>query len=225
MRALILLLLVALLVGFGLRHLPPEWDPRTPLDLTAPPNALTGWKLRWMALRPEACFAAFAHSGLAVSRVPDRPSDTGCEIENALRLPSELRMSPAGPIATCRLAAAWTLLERHGLQAPAREELGSGIAGVRQMGTHACRNVNHAASGRRSQHATANAIDIAAFTTTDGREISLLRHWPGDTAEARFLRRARQAACRYFGAVLSPDYNAAHRDHFHFDMGGWHACR
>jgi hypothetical protein len=25
--------------------------------------------------------------------------------------------------------------------------------------------------------------------------------------------------------VLSPDYNAQHRDHFHFDLGGFRACR
>ncbi|MGB3930458.1 MAG: extensin family protein, partial [Sphingobium sp.] len=29
-----------------------------------------------------------------------------------------------------------------------------------------------------------------------------------------------------FSTVLSPDYNAAHHDHFHFDMGGRGAfCR
>ena len=31
--------------------------------------------------------------------------------------------------------------------------------------------------------------------------------------------------CRIFGAVLSPDYNAAHANHFHFDMGYWMTCR
>ena len=25
--------------------------------------------------------------------------------------------------------------------------------------------------------------------------------------------------------VLGPDHNAAHRDHFHFDMGRYRACR
>jgi hypothetical protein len=25
--------------------------------------------------------------------------------------------------------------------------------------------------------------------------------------------------------VLSPDYNEAHHDHFHFDMGSYRACR
>ena len=35
--------------------------------------------------------------------------------------------------------------------------------------------------------------------------------------------RARDAACEVFGTVLSPDYNAAHADHFHLDqeVRGW----
>ncbi len=36
---------------------------------------------------------------------------------------------------------------------------------------------------------------------------------------ARFLRAGREAACADFNVVLSPDYNAAHRNHFHLDMG------
>ena len=43
------------------------------------------------------------------------------------------------------------------------------------------------------------------------------------------LRRAASlealAACRVFAAVLGPDYNAAHHDHFHLDRGGWGTCR
>lgn len=36
--------------------------------------------------------------------------------------------------------------------------------------------------------------------------------------EAAFLRRVHAGACGIFGTVLGPDANAAHRDHFHFDM-------
>ena len=33
-------------------------------------------------------------------------------------------------------------------------------------------------------------------------------------------KRCGASACKRFRTVLSPDYNAAHHDHFHFDMGG-----
>jgi hypothetical protein len=225
MRWLLGSLLLALLLALALRHLPPAWDPRTPLDLTAAPNLLTGWKLTRMAWQPEQCRAAFAASGIAISPVPDRASGDGCALRDAVRLPARLRVSPGGPAVSCPMAAAWTLFERHTLQPASRAHLGNEVAAVRQLGTYACRNVNHAARGRRSQHATANAIDIAGFTLRDGREISLARHWNGQGPEADFLREVRDGACRWFRAVLSPDYNDAHRDHFHLDRGPWIACR
>ncbi|MBR0667474.1 extensin family protein [Roseomonas hellenica] len=225
MRWLFGFLFLALVIGLALRHLPPTWDPRTPLDLAAPPNLLTGWKLTRMAWQPEQCRAAFAASRIALFPVPDRASEDGCALRDAVRLPAALRLSPGGPVVSCPMAAAWALFERHTLQQAARAHLGSEVAAVRQLGAYACRNVNHAAAGRRSQHATANAIDIAGFTLRDGREITVLRHWNGQGPEAAFLRDVRDGACRWFRAVLSPDYNAAHRDHFHLDRGPWIACR
>ena len=52
----------------------------------------------------------------------------------------------------------------------------------------------------------------------DGTRVSVLGDWNGDPARAAFLRDARASACELFGTVLSPDYNAAHADHFHLDQ-------
>ncbi len=38
------------------------------------------------------------------------------------------------------------------------------------------------------------------------------------SAEGAFLRRLHKGACGTFGTVLGPEANAAHRDHFHFDL-------
>lgn len=225
MRWFLLLIALAGLVALGLRHLPPAWDPRAPLDLTAAPNLVTGLKLARLGRDPEMCRAAFAASGIATSAVPDRASDTGCPITHALRLPGDLRTLPNTPFVTCRVAAAWVLFERNTVQPAARAHLGAPVTGVRHLGTYACRNVNHATSGRRSQHATANAIDIAAFTRAGAPDVVLARDWDGDDAEARFLRAVRDGACRWFSAVLGPEYNAAHRDHFHLDLGRARICR
>ncbi len=40
-----------------------------------------------------------------------------------------------------------------------------------------------------------------------------------------FLREVKTGGCQLFGTTLSPDYNAAHADHFHLDMGRWRICR
>ena len=59
----------------------------------------------------------------------------------------------------------------------------------------------------------------------DGREINVLGDWGTRTAEGRFLKRIHDQACHHFNAVLGPDYNDLHRDHFHFDQGGFETCR
>src|SRR3954465_4291918 len=136
MRRLVFLAFVIGLAAIALRPLPPEGDPRTPLDLTAAPDALTGLKLRWMTMRPEACFAAFALSGIRVLRVPDRPSEAGCEVENAVRLAGAVRAAPSAPIVTCPLAAAWMLFERNVLQPEARRHFGTEVSAVRHLGSY-----------------------------------------------------------------------------------------
>jgi hypothetical protein len=82
----------------------------------------------------------------------------------------------------------------------------------------------------RSRHATADALDVAGLTLADGRRISVLRSWPRDVAAsvddpaAMLLLDAHRGACRFFNGVLGPDYNAAHKDHFHLETGGYDMC-
>lgn len=224
---LFLLAPLALVGGYlaGMVRLPPEWDPRAPLDFRAEPNMMTRWKLARMRMQPESCFAAFEASGLTPQRLPDRASDTGCPLVDTMRLEGESAvLSPARPMVTCPVAAAWLLFERHALQPAAEAHFGSQVSRVQHLGTYNCRNVYHRQQGRRSQHATANAIDIAGFTLANGREVRLVRDWDAEGSPGAFLRDVRDGACRYFGAVLGPDYNAAHRDHFHLDKGLWSRC-
>src|SRR3546814_1633335 len=75
-------------------------------------------------------------------------------------------------------------------------------------------------SGNLSEHAHSNAVDVSAFVLADGRRITVKNDWHGDDRTRRFLQVVHDSACKRFRTVLSPDYNAAHHDHFHFDMGG-----
>jgi hypothetical protein len=97
----------------------------------------------------------------------------------------------------------------------------SKLVGIGQLGTFSCRNVNNEAVGNRSQHATANAIDIAVFHFADGRTASVLRDYGKPTPQGRFLDAAHDEACHLFSTVLGPRYNRLHANHFHFDMGGF----
>ena len=99
------------------------------------------------------------------------------------------------------------------------------MAELEHFGSYACRNiVGHDGDGR-SQHATADAFDIAGFVLRDGRMVRVRTGWNGDATERQFLREVQAGACRVFDAVLGPDYNAAHRDHLHLDRGSYQVCR
>lgn len=155
--------------------------------------------------------------------LPDQTFSGGCSALGAVQL-RDIGVPIGGLTAmTCPLALAFTQWVQSDLQVPAMGEFGSAIVRIETFGTYACRPI--AGSGRLSEHGTANAVDVAAFVLADGRRISVLKGWNGDAREARFLRSVRVAACRRFNTVLSPDYNADHADHFHFDMGRGPYCR
>lgn len=127
----------------------------------------------------------------------------------------------------CPLAQALTLWAQGPMQNAARRYLGSKVVRIESMGAYSCRNVigRASAAGTRSEHATANAVDIGAFVLADGRRVSVQAGWNGKADEQNFLRTIRADACTRFQTVLSPDYNAAHFDHLHFDMGRGPFCR
>jgi hypothetical protein len=110
------------------------------------------------------------------------------------------------------------------LQPTATARLGSPIAKIRLMGSYSCRRRYNAPDKRISQHARAKALDIAAFQTADGQVITVLEDWPGDGERAAFLRDIHTGACQIFDTVLGPRANAAHANHFHFDIGSGGVC-
>ncbi|MBB1059527.1 extensin family protein [Marilutibacter spongiae] len=229
--AWLLLLLLAFLawsLGSGRLQVPDDWNPWAPLDVRATPNALTGLKLRRAGADPEACLEALSRSRLAWTPLPDRTTGDGCGLRNAVRVEGG-RIDPgqAFPL-SCRAALSLAMWEAHVLQPAARQRTGQAVVAFEHLGSYACRNLYGRPDGRRSRHATADALDLAAFVLADGRRVSVLAHGAADAPggdEARLLQDLHDGACRYFDAVLGPAYNAAHADHFHFDRGGARVCR
>lgn len=207
---------------------PPRWDPFAPPDLMEEPGPWTAWKLARLREDPALCLSTLGRTDLPHAPAPDRPLRQGCGYRDAVRVDPTGLGSRDSFVVTCGVAAAWVLFLRHAVQPAAREHLGQEVARVETLGTYNCRDIGGGlgeALRRRSQHATANAIDVSGFVLADGRRVTLLRDWQGDDADARFLRAVRDGACRFFRVVLGPDYNAAHADHFHLDMGPSRACR
>ena len=174
----------------------------------------------------QACFGQLQQAGIAFTALPDRDFGGGCTAMNSVRLDDiGTPTSNLGPM-TCTLAEKFAGWVRFAVKPAARQVYGEDIVRVETMGTYACRSVvGNRPTTRLSQHAHANAVDVSAFILADGRRVPVLGGWNGDERSQRFLRLVHQSACRRFGTVLSPDYNAAHRDHFHFDMSGQGYCR
>ena len=225
------LLLMLLIIGMaavsvwrGWVSVPAQWNPWAPLDVKAAPNLLTRYKLMRLRDDPQLCEQALNSSGLRVTPQADSP-DAKCPLNDALRVQGGEVALSSSFLASCRLAVSFALFEHHALQPAAQLVYGQAVARVDHLGSFACRNVYGRENGRLSQHASANALDIAGFRLADGRTISVLKDWPKANQDAQFLRRVRDGACGLFSVVLSPDYNAAHRNHFHVDVGSWWLCR
>jgi hypothetical protein len=224
---LLLVVVGGLLIGVwrGWLPLPAEWNPWAPLDVRAQPNLLTRFKLMRLKDNSQLCDQALSSSGLQVIRQHDSEPDALCPLSNTLRVQGGDVAFNSSFLASCPLAVAFALFERHTLQPAAQAAYGQAVVRVEHLGSFACRNLYNREHGARSQHATANALDIAGFRLADGRTISVFKDWPKENADAQFLRQVREGACDSFNGVLSPDYNAAHRNHFHLDVGPWRVCR
>ena len=217
-RRVIAVLVLAALIVAGRAWLAehPEHDPWAPLDLRDPPGWATMTKLQ--ALRDDVpqCRAVLERSEVAFTAL-DPQGEGECARPDRTRLDA-YPLSPSSPPTTCSVGIALELWRTDSLEPAAQEIFGSDIARIEHLGAYSCRRLYGRDSGAWSEHATGNAIDIAGFVLEDGTRISVLGDWEGDDDEARFLRRVRDGACDAFATTLSPDYNAAHADHFHLDM-------
>lgn len=214
------------LVWGGATPVPNHLNPFAPLRVSDEVNWLTRLKLSRLERSGPQCLSVLAASDVSYRTVTGRREAEGCGFSNAVEVSEASRDLSRSFTASCPLAVAWGLFDRHVVGRAARRYLGQDVARIIHFGTYACRNINHRMRGRRSEHATANAIDIAGFVLTDGQLITLKNDWNGDApSRTAFLQAVRDGACGLFNVVLSPDYNEIHHDHFHFDMGFYRACR
>jgi hypothetical protein len=224
-------LVALLLVGFGWlvaneNLFPPNSLPWKPVTLDASPRAIARWQLNRLKRDPDRCRTALATaSQLRVTPLADRRIDDACGFATVVRTDAAPVAFTPSVTATCNLTAALYWYQRQ-LAPVALAHMHSRLTGITQLGTFACRNVNNEpdSNGHRSEHATANAIDIASFHFADGRMVSVLKDYDQNSDAGRFLDVAHEQACRLFNAVLGPRYNQRHANHFHLDMGGAGIC-
>ena len=161
-------------------------------SLTKPRPQLTG----------EACLKALEKKSVNFSRLGNLQGEAPCGIENAVRIEGFSTTDISGPLTlSCGTAlslASWF------------EDIGA--KKVTHMGSYNCRTIR--GSNIMSQHSFGAAVDIASINGA-----SLRSDWQDEGKKGKYLKYSAKVACRYFSNVLTPDYNAAHHDHFHLDHG------
>ena len=174
------------------------------------------------------CREDLKKTGAVFRSVPDRnkPDQNGCGIPHGVIVTKgPTGITYAGPLLIdCSLALALPAVEKV-IQEEAVKHLGEPITRVTTLGSYSCRNIRGWRE-RISQHAIGNAMDMAAFSTKRGQKASVMRDYEMGveaplTARGRFLRAIYSRLWSEGGVtrVLGPEWDAAHRDHFHLDRG------
>lgn len=215
---------------------PPQDLPWKPLDLSRPIGAATQARVSDFEIaataQPEesealtrACVDLLAQAGVRVQRVPDRDDGGFCVARGLVRITGGqvTPFSDQSLVMQCPLAVRYVIWDRQVLRPSAQAIYGQRVRRLETMGSYSCRRIYGSSNvnDRPSEHARGNALDVGGVTLADGRTVSLLADWDGDGPQGRqgreFLHRLRAGACRVFSTVLTPDYNAAHENHFHLD--------
>ncbi|WP_374944684.1 extensin family protein [Sphingomonas sp.] len=224
-------LVLAVLLWASVRGRPQDL-PWTPLDLGQPPGLFTAGKLAALGRDAPQCRALLDRAGVRYAALPAGGDGPRCGYADGVRFAPggarRIAMRPASVGMACPVAAALAIWEWSVVQPAAQRHFGASVVAIDHLGSYNCRHI----AGRESwsEHATADAIDVAGFRLSDGMRITVLHDWKGSGAKAAFLREVRDGACTVFTTTLSPDYNAAHADHLHLDEAdrgtmGWRACR
>lgn len=193
--------------------------------------------------RPEVLAARAACekmlAGLDLIWRPDQPigepGGCGTPAPIAIAEVAQIRIDPPATV-NCDFAVALNAWFTRSVQPEARKRVGVSVIGVRNASSYACRRRNNAKTGKLSEHARANALDIAAFDFGKSAQVTVaggsggLLQKIGLSAKGNFMKTLRRSACGYFNTVLGPGADRYHGDHFHVDLmklrpGRFKMCR
>ena len=224
-KTLLIVFILGAIAPAGYRWLPSYYNPFTPLTLDDPPGRITQYKLR--RLTPEACSSLLAQANQRNLIRTQAVADSGgeCPLSDVVRVRDFGPVSLNGSfLASCPLALSSALFVSQQARPLTKRFTGSELTGIEHLGSFACRNIYHRPDARRSEHATAEALDIAAFRLANGEHVTVLKGWKSAKTQP-WLKALLAASCGYYGNGLGPEYNAAHASHFHLGMRGFGLCR
>jgi hypothetical protein len=172
---------------------------------------------------PGACLAELRANEVEAQTVPAPPAPSDvCGVAEPVRLTSIGLAGDAKidlldrPILDCPFALAFSEFARDLMAPLATAILGSRVSAIRTGPGYDCRSPIRLPSGNPNPHGKGIAVDVSEITLDDRRRIAIGHE--AKPAEALFVKTMRKAACGWFTTVLGPGSNAAHAEHFHFDI-------
>ncbi|NKN39823.1 extensin [Agrobacterium sp. a22-2] len=197
--------------------------PPEPVDVIEPEDAAAF----------EQCSKALTAIGAKFKPLPRIDDGHGCGIDKPISVTRILPGVDLAPEGTMRCETALHLAEwLKTIVIPAAElalpDRGK-LTAFNQASTYICRKRNGAETGKISEHARGNAIDIASLRFEKGDMPMAIVTQEDSSMDAAFQRSLNATACLSFSTVLSPGSDAAHQDHMHLDVlarkGGYRFCR
>jgi hypothetical protein len=201
------------------------------------PQSTGDWPKAEVLAARVACEKMLA--GLDLIWRPDQPigepGGCGTPAPIAIAEVAQIRIDPPATV-NCDFAVALNAWFTQSVQPEARKRVGASVIGVRNASSYACRRRNNASTGKLSEHARANALDIAAFDFSKSAQVTVaggasgLLQKIGLSAKGNFMKALRKSACSHFNTVLGPGADRYHGDHFHVDLmklrpGRFKMCR
>lgn len=174
----------------------------------------------WRAQAEEQCVAQrLVQSNSYVEAVAEINGNYSCGMNHPFKIlaasEGQVSMKPQATLG-CPMTVAFNRWLTEIAQPAAQAWFGEQLIEVRQLSSYSCRRIG--GTGNMSEHGFGNALDVSGFTFASGRIVTVKHGWNASPEERGFLRQIHAGACEIFTTVLGPGYDAAHHDHFHFDL-------
>jgi hypothetical protein len=204
------------------------------------PGGLSPQWLNAANVDPEACLARLKETGARYRVLPPQshPDKKGCGVPHGVlvtRGPTGIEYSPP-LLVDCSFATELPAMEQI-FQEEAQAELDTTIRRIDTLGAYVCvtragpYTTRFATKPAISEHSFGLAYDLKSFTPRKGRVVTIEKDYEKGTDEpaqprGRFLLNVARRLRRETNLthVLTPDFDAAHYNHFHLDRGlpfGW----
>ena len=172
----------------------------------------------------QACLDALSERGVVYEKIPDWGTSQGCGVAWAVNVKRSAIPWNNPAKMSCPLALKIWDFEVNVVRPAARDIFKKPVSKIYNYGSYSCRNTVGSSVTRLSEHARGRAFDVGIFQLSDDSRISVSKDWKDSGPKGRFLKRIAKEACSVFSVVLSPNYNKAHRDHLHLDIGPHRLC-